>query len=433
MTQLIQARKGIITKEMRKAAERERLDPEMIRRGIAAGVIVLPANINHKNLQPLAIGRGTRVKVNANIGTSPDYPQAGELLQKLEQAIAAGADAVMDLSTGPNIAQIRRQVLAASPLMVGTVPIYQAAAEALDRYGAIVQMTVDDLFRTIEEHARDGVDFITVHCGITRQIVQNLQKRRRTIDIVSRGGALLVGWMLYHERENPLYEYFDRLLEIAVEYDVTLSLGDGMRPGCLADATDDAQIQELLILGQLVERARARGVQVMVEGPGHVPLNQIQTNVEIQKSLCRGAPFYVLGPLVTDIAPGYDHIVAAIGGALAAWAGADFLCYVTPAEHLGLPDAKDVREGIIASRIAAHAADIARGLPGALDWDLKMARARKALDWQAQIKFAVDPERAKAVRREKNPGERQECSMCGQFCAMKIVAEALGSEQFPGC
>lgn len=428
MTQLIQARNGVITPEMEAAARREGVTPDVIRQGLADGVIVVPANIHHHSLEPCAIGRGTRTKVNANIGTSTDFPDAEAELEKLRQVVDAGADAVMDLSTGPNISATRRRILAASPLPVGTVPVYQATADAKARYGAMVKLTADDLFAVIEEHAADGVDFITVHCGVTRQVIDVLRKRRRVTDIVSRGGAFLTGWMLHHDCENPLYERYDELLEIAAKYDVTLSLGDGLRPGCLADATDSSQLQELLILGELVERAWARGVQVMVEGPGHVPLNQVKANVELQKSLCKGAPFYVLGPLVTDVAPGYDHITSAIGGALAAWAGADFLCYVTPAEHLGLPDAKDVRDGIIASRIAGHAADIAKGLPGALDWDLSMAKARKALDWQAQIELSIDPAHAAAVREKKNPDHRKECSMCGEFCAMKVVSEALGTD-----
>lgn len=428
MTQLQKAREGIITPEMEAAAKREGLRPEVIRQGLADGTIVLPANINHKSLEPCVIGRGTRTKVNANIGTSTDFPDAEAELAKLQQVVDAGADAVMDLSTGPNISATRRRILAASPLPVGTVPVYQATADANVRYGAMVKLTADDLFAVIEEHAADGVDFITVHCGVTRQVVDVLKKRRRVTDIVSRGGAFLTGWMLHHDCENPLYERYDEILEIAAKYDMTLSLGDGLRPGCLADATDGPQIQELLVLGELVERAWARGVQVMVEGPGHVPLNQVRSNVELQKSLCKGAPFYVLGPLVTDVAPGYDHITSAIGGALAAWAGADFLCYVTPAEHLGLPDAKDVRDGIMASRIAAHAADIAKGLPGALDWDLSMAKARKALDWDAQIALSIDPAHAAAVREKKNPGHRKECSMCGEFCAMRVVSEALGTD-----
>ncbi|MCL5982403.1 MAG: phosphomethylpyrimidine synthase ThiC [Firmicutes bacterium] len=428
MTQREKALQGIITPEMEQAAAVEGVSAEIIRQGLAEGTVVLPANPRHRCLEPRAIGRGLKTKVNANIGTSPDYPGHSSELGKLQEVISAGADAVMDLSTGPGLSEMRRLVLAASPLPVGTVPVYQASSAARERYGAMVKMTADDLFRVIEEHAADGVDFITVHCGVTLQVIDSLLRRRRVTDIVSRGGSFLAGWMLHHGRENPLYERYDELLEIAARYDVTLSLGDGLRPGCLADATDGPQIQELLVLGELVDRAKERGVQVMVEGPGHVPLHQVQANVELQKSLCRGAPFYVLGPLVTDVAPGYDHITAAIGGALAAWAGADFLCYVTPAEHLGLPDAADVRTGIMASRIAAHAADIAKGLPGALSWDLAMAKARKALDWQAQIALSLDPPLAAAMRKKKNPGQREECSMCGDFCAMRVFSQALGTD-----
>lgn len=428
MTQRIRALQGTITPEMEQAAAADGVGAELIRQGLADGTVVLPANPRHLMLKPRAIGRGLPTKVNANIGSSPDFPSHHAELGKLQEVISAGADAVMDLSTGPGIAEMRRLVLAASPLAVGTVPVYQASAEARERYGSMVLMTADDLFRVIEEHAADGVDFITVHCGVTLDVVEMLRRRRRVVDIVSRGGAFLAGWMLHHGRENPLYERYDELLEIAARYDVTLSLGDGLRPGCLADATDGPQVQELLVLGELVERAREKGVQAMVEGPGHVPLHQIQANVELQKSLCRGAPFYVLGPLVTDVAPGYDHITAAIGGALAAWAGADFLCYVTPAEHLGLPDLTDVRAGIMASRIAAHAADIAKGLPGALSWDLAMAKARKALDWQAQIALALDPSMAAAMREKKNPGQREECSMCADFCAMRVFSQAFGTD-----
>lgn len=428
MTQMQKAKQGIVTQEMERVAADERVPVEVILDGLAAGTIVIPANIHHTLLEPRGIGRMLKTKVNANIGTSTDFPDLATELKKLEEVISAEADAVMDLSTGPDINRIRRQILGASPLPVGTVPVYQATAEASAHYGAMLRMTADDLFRVIEEQSADGVDFITVHCGVTRHVVELLRRRRRVADIVSRGGAFLTGWMLQHDCENPLYERYDELLDIAERYDVTLSLGDGLRPGCLADATDGAQIQELLVLGELVERARARGVQVMVEGPGHVPLHQIKANVELQKSICKGAPFYVLGPLVCDVAPGYDHITAAIGGALAAWAGADFLCYVTPAEHLGLPDSSDVREGIIASRIAAHAADIAKGTPGALEWDLAMSKARKRLDWKAQIDLSIDPVRAAAVRAKKNPHDRKECSMCGEYCAMRVVAEALGTE-----
>lgn len=429
MTQLLAARKGEITEEMAKIAAKEGVDPEFIRKGIASGTIVIPANKNHPRLDPQGIGKGLRTKVNANIGTSTLFPNTEPELLKLRAALAAGADAVMDLSTGGDLDALRRQTLAESRVPVGTVPIYQAALEALKRHESIVALTEDDLFNVIERQAADGVDFITVHCGVTLESVDRLRRQGRVADIVSRGGCFILGWMLHHGKENPLYAQFDRLLDICLRYDVTLSLGDGLRPGSIADATDRAQIQELIILGELVDLARNRGVQVMVEGPGHVPLDQVMANVALEKSLCRQAPFYVLGPLVTDVAPGYDHIVAAIGGALAALAGADFLCYVTPAEHLGLPTVEDVREGVIAARIAGHAADIVKGVPGAREWDVTMSKARKALDWEQQLSLAIDPEKARRLRQERNPAGIRECTMCGEFCAMRLVADFLGIQK----
>jgi phosphomethylpyrimidine synthase len=360
MTQLEQAKKGIVSPQMSYVAQQENVDAEILVQHIAEGTIVIPSNVNHANLNPCGIGKGLRIKVNANIGTSSDHGTIEEELEKLQVAIRAGANAVMDLSTGGDIRAIRQAIIKESNVAIGTVPIYQAGIEAIDRHGAIVNMEADEIFDVIEQHARDGVDFITVHCGVTQSALNRLKKQRRMTDVVSRGGAFLLAWMLHNGKENPLYQYYDRLLELARKYDVTLSLGDGMRPGSLADATDRVQIDELITLGELVEEAREAGVQVMVEGPGHVPLDQIAANVQLEKSLCRGAPFYVLGPLVTDIGAGYDHITGAIGGALAGIAGADFLCYVTPAEHLSLPDIEDVKTGVIASRIAAHAADIAR-------------------------------------------------------------------------
>ncbi len=425
MTQLELAREGTISPQMRLVAKNEGLEPEFICRGIAEGTIVIPANINHKNLVPCGIGQGLKTKVNANIGTSSDFGDIDTELEKLRVAISSGADTVMDLSTSGDISAIRRAIIASSSLPVGTVPIYQAGIEAVNRRDAIVKMTVDDLFQTIEEHARDGVDFMTVHCGVTQSAVARLKAQGRVADVVSRGGAFLIGWMLHNERQNPLYEYFDRLLKIAREFDVTLSLGDGMRPGCLADATDQAQIEELLVIGELVNRARAAGIQTIVEGPGHLPLNQIEANVQLEKAICKGAPFYVLGPLVTDIAAGYDHITGAIGGAIAGAAGTDFLCYVTPAEHLSLPDPEDVRQGVIASRIAAHAADIVKGVKGAAEWDRKMAIARKQLDWQEQARLSLDPELARQVH-GKHASTSKACSMCGKFCAMELVEKYLG-------
>lgn len=424
-TQMQLARKGIITRAMEITAEQEQLAPEVIRDGVARGVIAVCCNKNHKNLIPCGVGEGLRVKVNANIGTSSSYPDPEPELEKLRIAIAAGADSVMDLSTGDNITAFRRAVIAASTVMVGTVPIYEAAVEAIRRRGAVVEMTKEDIFDAVRRQAEDGADFMTLHCGLTRRALQHVIDEGRVMDVVSRGGSFISGWMLHNGRENPLYEHFDELLDICEEFDVTISLGDGLRPGCLADATDRAQLQELIHLGELTQRARARGVQVMVEGPGHVPYDQIAANIQLQKRLCHGAPFYVLGPLVTDVAPGYDHITGAIGGTLAAASGADFLCYVTPAEHLGLPEGEDVREGVIAFRIAAHAADLARGSKRAKRWDLAMARARKELDWDRQLELAIAPDKAKEYRRNRNEAGEEACSMCGDYCAVKIVGEYL--------
>jgi len=425
MTQLELAKEGVSSPQMGQVAQQEGLAVEVIRQGVALGRIVIPANINHRGLIPCGIGKGLKTKVNANIGTSPDFGDIDTERDKLKVAIGAGADTVMDLSTGGDIATIRRAILAESKLPVGTVPIYQAGIKAMAKHGAIVKMTNDELFGVIEEHAKDGVDFITVHCGVTRQAIDRLRAQKRVADVVSRGGAFLMGWILHNERENPLYEQYDRLLEIARQYDVTLSLGDGMRPGSLADATDRAQIEELITLGELVQRAQQAGVQVMVEGPGHLPINQIEANVQLQKSLCNEAPFYVLGPLVTDVAAGYDHITGAIGGAVAAAAGTDFLCYVTPAEHLSLPDSEDVRQGVIASRIAAHAGDIAKGIKGASEWDRNMSLARKRFDWAEQAKLSLNPERFSRVHKKHTTGG-QACSMCGEFCAMEIAEKYLG-------
>jgi phosphomethylpyrimidine synthase len=427
MTQLEYALSGIVTKEMKIVAEYEGVDEEFILEGVKKGEIVIPSNVNHKNLIPKGIGKGLMTKVNANIGTSDAYPEIEKEIEKLKVALKAGADAVMDLSTGGDINQSRRKILENSPVPVGTVPMYQAAVESITKYGSIVAMPEEFIFEVIEEQAKDGVDFITVHCGLTSESLKKLKDNGRVMDVVSRGGSFTIAWMLHNDKENPLYKHFDRLLDIAKKYDITLSLGDGLRPGCLEDATDAAQIQELIILGELVKRSREAGVQVMVEGPGHVPIDQIEANVKLQKQLCHNAPFYVLGPIVTDIAPGYDHITSAIGGAIAAASGADFLCYVTPAEHLGLPDKEDVKEGVIAAKIAAHAADIAKGIKGAREKDLAMAKARKALEWDEQIKLSIDPDKAFKYRVNKNISTAKTCSMCGKFCAMKIVSEYLGT------
>ena len=424
MTELELARKGIISSRVESVAQKEGLEADFILQGLLGGKIIICANTRHRNVIPCGIGKGLRTKVNANIGTSSEFFDIDTELKKLQVSVEFGADTVMDLSTGGNISAIRRAIVDASPLPIGTVPIYQAAIQAIERHGAIVNMTADDLFACIEEHARDGVDFMTVHCGVTQASIERLKKQGRITDIVSRGAAFLIGWMLHNDKENPLYQYYDRLLDLAREYDFVLSLGDGLRPGCLADATDRAQIEELIIIGELVQRAKEASVQAMVEGPGHMPLDQIVANVQLEKSLCAGAPFYVLGPLVTDIGAGYDHIVSAIGGAIAAAAGVDFLCYVTPTEHLSLPDVDDVKQGVIASRIAAHAGDIVKGVKGAREWDERMSRARKALDWQTQADLSLDPQLSQQVH-NKIPSSGETCSMCGKYCAMAIVEEYL--------
>lgn len=430
-TQMQLAREGKITEAMRIVAKDEHLDVEIIRERVAKGTIAICANVNHTSLIPRGVGEGLRTKVNANIGTSSTFPDIEPELRKLDEAVRCGADAVMDLSTGDNIDVSRRRIIEHSPIIVGTVPIYQATVRAIKEHGAVVEMTDDDILATVEEQAKDGADFMTLHCGVTMEAIARMRRQGREMDVVSRGGSFLTGWMLHNEKENPLYERYDDLLDICEKYDVTISLGDGLRPGCTADATDRAQIQELITLGELVDRAWRRGVQVLVEGPGHVPYDQIAANVKLQKRLCRNAPFYVLGPLVTDIAPGYDHITAAIGGTLAATSGADFLCYVTPAEHLALPTLEDVHAGVITSRIAAHAADLVKGVPGAKEWDLKMARARKQLDWEAQMELAIDPELARAKRGARNKAGEEACSMCGDYCAVKIVSQYLDKPVSP--
>jgi phosphomethylpyrimidine synthase len=427
MTQLEEARKGVITNAMKRVAQKEKISPEILRDRVAAGTVVIPANIKHKDLDPIGIGKGLTIKVNANIGTSRDHVDLAEEMSKLAVAIDAKADTVMDLSTGGNVTKIRQAILQASSIPVGTVPIYQAAVETAKKMGGIIHLTPDLLFEAVQAQADEGVDFMTIHCGVTLDALERLRLQHRTTDIVSRGGAFLATWMLHHQRENPFFEDFDRLLAIAKQYDITLSLGDGLRPGCLADATDRAQIHELLTLGELTKKAWDAGVQIIIEGPGHIPLHEVESNVLLQKRLCQGAPFYVLGPLVTDIAAGYDHIACAIGGAVAGMAGADFLCYVTPAEHLKLPSLEDVREGVIASRIAAHGADIARGHPGAVAWDFEMSKARKALDWNKQISLSIDPSKAKAYRKSSQPSSDEVCTMCGEFCAIKIVRDYFNS------
>lgn len=419
MTQLSQALAGVITQEMREVARQENIDPDVLRLKIAAGRLVIPKNKNREFLIR-GIGEGLTTKVNANIGTSLEHYDIDEEITKLKVAIASGADSVMDLSTGGDLDAIRKAILEESCVMVGTVPIYGAAARLLQQEKQIVQMKVDGLFDEIEQQCRQGIDYITVHCGVTRRSLEILENAPRVCGMVSRGGSILALWMKHHRKENPLYEYYDRLLDIAFEYDVTLSLGDGLRPGALADAGDRAQVEELVILGELAKRARNRGVQVMIEGPGHVPLQDVKSHVQMEKSTCDGAPFYVLGPLTTDIAPGYDHITSAIGGAVAAGAGADFLCYVTPAEHLRLPTVSEVREGVYAARIAAHSGDIAKGICGAAQRDRQMSQYRRALDWEGMYKTALDPDLARSKRRASEAYDQVICTMCGKLCSINM-------------
>ncbi len=416
ITQMAAARKGDLTKAMQAVLATERISADELLAKVAAGQIAIPANHNHHSLAGGGVGSGLRTKINVNLGVSEDCCNVEAELNKVRRAIELKADAIMDLSTFGDTRAFRRRTVELSPVMIGTVPVYDAVA----RYGkAVGQITVDDFFDVVRMHAEDGVDFMTIHAGLTQVAVERLRKNRRLTHVVSRGGSLLLDWMTSNDKENPFFEHFDRLLELCQEYDVTLSLGDGLRPGSLHDATDAAQIQELIILGELTRRSWAADVQVMIEGPGHVPLNEVVANMQIEKKLCHGAPFYVLGPIVTDVAPGYDHITSAIGGALAAASGADFLCYVTPAEHLRLPDAQDMKDGIVAARIAAHAADIAKGIPGAMDWDNAMSAARKDLNWQRMFELAMDPEKAREYRASSQPIDEDVCTMCGDLCAVK--------------
>ena len=422
-------KEGEIPGALLRAAKNEPLDAEGIAAEVVDGTAVFTLNSMRELERPCAVGKGLRTKVNANIGTSADKADLLFELAKLDAAVDAGADTVMDLSTGGDIDAVRKRIVAESAVPIGTVPIYQAAIESQAKHGSIVQMTADDMFGAIERHAADGVDFVTVHCGVTTRALSCLEATGRLADIVSRGGAFLSGWIIFNEKENPLYEDFDRLLDIARRYDLTLSLGDGFRPGAVKDATDSAQIQELITLGELVSRCREADVQAMVEGPGHIPIDQVVENVKLAKEICRGAAFYVLGPIVTDVAPGYDHIVAGIGGALAASAGADFLCYVTPREHLGLPEVDDVREGVMVTRIAAHAADLAKNPDFFMEWDNEMSRARKSLKWEKQVELSLDPRRAGSVLAECGVSDDSGCTMCGEFCAMKFISNYLDSGQ----
>ncbi len=417
MTLLESAKNGIVTESMRIVAQDENLEPEAVCRSIAEGHLIIPQNI-HRNFHPVGIGKGLTTKINANIGTSMDHLDIEEEMDKLDAAIQAGAHSVMDLSTGGDLRVIRNKILSSSTVMTGSVPIYGVASILASEERNITEMTADMLFDEIELQCSEGIDYITVHCGVTMKAVSLAGSDNRICGIVSRGGSLLAAWMHHHNMENPLLEYYDRLLEIVKRYDVTLSLGDGMRPGALADATDRAQVEELVTLGGLAERARVAGVQVMIEGPGHVPLNQIETNVQMEKEICNGAPFYVLGPLTTDCAPGYDHITGAIGGALAAYHGADFLCYVTPAEHLCLPVVEDVRMGVISSLIAAHSADVAKGIPGAVVRNNEMSRCRKDLNWAGMFDLAIDPLVPRMRKKISENSEDNVCTMCGKLCAI---------------
>ena len=424
MTQLEQARNNVVTEEMRQVAVSEGRDPDFILEGIRNGTIVIPKNINRKISRICGVGTGLPTKVNANIGTSISCDSIDLELKKLYSAVDAGADTVMDLSTGTRLTETRSAILKECPVPIGTVPIYEVIVASFSRGKSVVDIKWEDILECLVRQAREGVDFFTIHSGVTREAVARMRAEGRILDVVSRGGAFIVEWMESNNAENPFFEHFDEIVELAGKYDVTLSLGDGMRPGALADATDRGQVQELITLGELAKRAQDAGVQVMIEGPGHVPLHQVKANIELEKALCGGAPFYVLGPLVTDIAPGYDHITSAIGGAIAASAGADFLCVVTPSEHLSLPDPDDVREGVIASKIAAHAGDIAKGLPGAATRDNMMSAARKRRDWQKQMELALDPVKARKYRERSRPTESDVCSMCDKFCSIRIYENA---------
>lgn len=426
-TQMEAARKGIVTPELEAVAKKENRSVEELLPLMASGKMVIPANINHKSLDPNGVGSMLKTKINVNLGISRDCKDYDIEMKKVMRAVDLGAEAIMDLSSHGNTQPFRQKLCNECPAMIGTVPIYDSVIHYQRDLGTL---TARDFVEVVRLHAQDGVDFVTLHCGITRKTIEQIRNGGRKMNIVSRGGSLVFAWMSMTGNENPFYEYYDEIVEICREYDVTISLGDACRPGCLADATDGCQIEELIRLGELTERAWKRDVQVMVEGPGHVPMDQIAANMKVQQTICKGAPFYVLGPLVTDIAPGYDHITAAIGGAIAAWQGAAFLCYVTPAEHLALPNVDDVHQGIIASKIAAHAADIAKGIPGAREQDDRMADARKALDWDAQWLEALDPEVAKEIRKSRMPEEDHSdtCSMCGKFCAVRSMNKALAGE-----
>lgn len=425
MTQMEAARKGKITPQMEIVAKKEHRDAEELRRLVAEGQVIIPGNKNHTSLDPNGIGASLRTKINVNLGVSRDWKDVDMEYEKVRSAVDMGAESIMDLSSYGDTRSFRRKLTHTCPAMIGTVPIYDAVVYYHKPLG---QITAGEWLDIVRMHAEDGVDFMTIHCGMNRATAARFKKNKRLMNIVSRGGSIMFAWMEMTGEENPFYEHYDELLEICREYDIAMSLGDACRPGCLADATDTAQIEELITLGELTKRAWERDVQVMIEGPGHMPIHQIAANMEIQKTLCHGAPFYVLGPLVTDVAPGYDHITAAIGGAIAAANGAAFLCYVTPAEHLRLPNAEDVKEGIIAAKIAAHAADIAKGVPGAMTWDNQMSEARKTLDWETMFALGMDGEKARRYRAEAKPEKEDTCSMCGNFCAVKNTNRILEGE-----
>lgn len=424
-TQMDAARKQIITKEMEAVAAYEQMTVEEVRDYVAKGQLVIPANKQHQCLKPYGIGRMLRTKINVNLGTSKDCLDLDMEMEKVNRAVDMGAEAIMDLSSFGDTQSFRRKLTAQCPAILGTVPIY----DALVYYNkALKDITTQEWIEVFRMHAEDGVDFMTIHCGINKRTAQRFKNNKRLTNIVSRGGSIIFAWMEITGNENPFYECFDEILEICQEYDVTLSLGDACRPGCIEDAGDISQIEELVTLGELTKRAWEKNVQVIIEGPGHMPLNQIKANMEIQNTVCKGAPFYVLGPIVTDVAPGYDHITAAIGGAIAATYGASFLCYVTPAEHLRLPTVEDVKEGIIASKIAAHAADVAKGIKGAIDWDHQMAVARRNLDWEAMFDVAIDPEKARRYRKDSTPEREDTCTMCGKMCAIRNMNKILNGE-----
>ncbi|MBR1738771.1 MAG: phosphomethylpyrimidine synthase ThiC [Ruminococcus sp.] len=429
-TQMEAAKMGIITPEMEVVAKKEYKTPEEIRALVATGEVAIPCNVNHKSISPEGIGGGLRTKINVNLGISGDAKDYEMEMQKVELAHKFGAEAIMDLSNYGKTNTFRTQLIEKSPAMIGTVPMYDAIGY-LEK--DLLEISAEDFLKVVRAHAEEGVDFMTIHAGINRRAVEAFMREGREMNIVSRGGSLLFAWMMMTGRENPFFEFYDQVLDILYEYDVTISLGDALRPGCIDDATDAGQIAELIELGNLTKRAWDRNVQVMVEGPGHMAMNEIAANMKLQKRLCHNAPFYVLGPLVTDIFPGYDHITSAIGGAIAAASGADFLCYVTPAEHLRLPDVNDVKEGIIASKIAAHAADIAKGVPHSRDRDNEMAKARHVVDWDEMFKICVDPEKARAYFESVPPADRHTCSMCGKMCAVRTTNKILAGEKVEFC